>query len=156
VFSSLERKNQVRAPKYLPGSREKQTAQSLFECRQVIGLTFPNDMRTPSQIGERLLYLAVARDIAVKFGFPEFSTALGRVGETAAWVAMPEAAMNQNGDPSARQDDVGSARKVATVEPEAQAQLVQNSPNGDLGGGIPLPDSCHHSASLRRDRLIPP
>jgi hypothetical protein len=139
---------------YSSGSRQKKTAQSLFECRQVVGLAFPHDMRTPSECGQRLLYLAVARDIAVKFGLPEFNAALGCVGETAAMVAMPEAAMNQNGGPSAREDNVGSAGKIAPVKSESNAEPVQDTPDGNLGSGILLPDPRHHGASFRRNRLV--
>jgi hypothetical protein len=71
-------------------------------------------------------------------------------------MSMPKTAMHQNGELPAGENDVGSAWKVAAVEPEAQAQPVQRAPDGDLGGGIPLPNSCHHGASLRRDRLILP
>jgi hypothetical protein len=42
------------------------------------------------------------------------------------------------------------------VEPEAQAQPVQDFPDGDLGGRIPTPDPRHHRAALRWDRLILP
>jgi len=111
-------------------------------------------MRTPSEIGQRLLYVSVARDITVKFGLPEFNAALGRVSETAAGMAMPEAAMNQNGNPSTRQDDVGRARKIAPVKPESNAEPVQDSPDGNFGSSILLPDPRHHGASLRRNRLV--
>jgi hypothetical protein len=155
VCSSLERKNQVRGRKYSPGGRKK-TAQSLFQCRQVTGLAFPHDMRTPPPIGKRLLCLAVTRDISVKFGLPEFDAALGRVGETAAGMAMPETAMNKNRDPSARKNDVGSAREIAPVKLESNAEPVEDSPDGNFGSCILLADPRHHGASFRRNRMVLP
>ena len=68
---------------------------------------------------------------------------------------MPEPAVHEEGELPARQNDVGSAWKVPSVEPEAQAQPVQNSPDCDLGGGIALPDPCHHFASFGRGSVDP-
>jgi hypothetical protein len=71
-------------------------------------------------------------------------------------MAMPKAAMNQNGDSSTRQDNVGRARKIAPVKPESNAEAVQDSPDGNFGSGILLPDPRHHGASVRRNRSILP
>ena len=65
---------------------------------------------------------------------------------------MPEAAVNQDGEPVARQYNVGAPRKVLSVEPEAEAHLVEHAPDGSLGQGVPSPDRAHHAAShLGRD-----
>jgi hypothetical protein len=80
--------------------------------------------------------------------------ALGRIGEPAAWVAMPETAMNQDDQSSTGENDVGSAGKIAPMKPEANSKPVQDSADGDFRSRILRPNPGHHSASFGRNRAI--
>lgn len=50
-------------------------------------------------------------------------------GVAASGVPVPEAAMNKNADPIARQHQVGPSRKILLVEAVSEALPVQHAPN---------------------------
>jgi hypothetical protein len=123
---------------------------------EVPGVALPDYPHAPSEFCERAVDLAVAGNVPVEFCLPEVDPSLGGVGEGATGMPVPEAAVDEDRDLPAGQDDVGDARKVAPVEPEPKTKPVQDASDGDLGVRIPSPDPRHHGASFWRDWLILP
>lgn len=61
---------------------------------------------------------------------------------------MPEASVHEHHRLVARQHNVGSTGKVASVKAEAVAEPMQRPSDGELRLCIPLTDTRHHGASL--------
>jgi hypothetical protein len=118
-------------------------AKPALQRGQVPGIALPNDVHAPSELGECSSNLAVARDVPVEFCLPEVGAGFRVVGEGAAGMSVPEAAVDEDRYLPAGQDDVGDAGKVAAVESKAKAQPVEDATDSDLGSGILPPDPRH-------------
>ena len=110
-------------------------------------LAFPDDQGPPAEVSQCFFVTPVAGDVPGEFLRPERDAGFGRVGVAASRVPVPEAAMDEDGEPVAREDQIGAARKILPVQPEAQAHPVRDAANGALRCGIPPFDACHHFAS---------
>ena len=66
-----------------------------------------------------------------------------------AFVAVPEATIDEDGEPVARQDDVGLARQVLPMEAESETCRMQRSPDAHFDFGILASDSRHVSTARR-------
>jgi hypothetical protein len=64
-------------------------------------------------------------------------------------MAMPEAAMNEHGEPKAGKDQIGCARQALVVNSEAIAQSMSNTANLQLGFAVTRADLRHKLASRR-------
>ncbi len=56
---------------------------------------------------------------------------------------MPEAAMNENGQPIFREGQVGGAWKILAMQPKTVAKFVKNAANDFLWLGILAAHLCH-------------
>jgi hypothetical protein len=115
---------------------------------QLLGLAFPHDDDAITLLAERGLYACVARDVCIKFRQPETTIAGRGRSSAAARMAMPEAAVHEDGPLATSVCDVRRAREVAIVNPEAMAERMENSPHGQFGGCSMLSDSTEPSRCL--------
>jgi len=67
----------------------------------------------------------VSLHVLVKFQSPELLSSLGYGGISAAWVPMPEAAVNKDADPVAGQHQIGLSRKTFLVQAIPEAMPMQ-------------------------------
>ena len=79
----------------------------------------------PAEAGEGLIVTVVALAVALYLRAPEIDVGLGEAEVAAAFVAMPEAAVDENACAVLAQDDVGMAGQARMVEPVAEAAGVQ-------------------------------
>jgi hypothetical protein len=89
---------------------------------------------------------AVTGEVSVEFGIPELDVG-GRPPAARAVVAMPEAAVNKDGDAVARKHDVGRSRQVPAMQAVSIACGEKRRTDGAFGAGV-LPADCgHHPGS---------
>lgn len=81
--------------------------------------------------------------VAVELGQPPFASVCGCSAVLAAFVAVPEAAVNEDDGFVFGQDDVGTAGQFAVVQPEAVAHSMQQGADDDFGLGVARADSAH-------------
>jgi hypothetical protein len=67
---------------------------------------------------------------------------------------VPEAAVNENSGPVARQDDIGPARQIAPVQPKAESKPVECRTNGALRSRVARSDARHVPASTFRRQSV--
>ncbi len=90
--------------------------------------------------------VAVPLLVAIEFSIPEGGVRSGPLS-TRTVMAVPEATMDEDGDPVARQDNVGRSREISPMQPEAKAFGVQETAGRDLGFCVFGPDGCHKAAA---------
>ena len=79
--------------------------QSLQSFR-ILRLTLPNDDAPPAKFAKRTLMKFVAHGVAVEFGQPPFAAIRRRRAVLAAFVPMPEAAVDEDGGFVFRKEDI--------------------------------------------------
>jgi len=61
---------------------------------------------------------------------------------------MPKATMDENDRMMLREDDVGPAGQAVSVDSEAKAHAMQESPHDQLGSSIATAHAAHYVAAL--------
>lgn len=90
----------------------------------------------PAEDAELDTFLYVALFVAFYLLLPELAIALGQYEVFAAFVAVPEAAVDEDDGPVLAQDNVGGAGEPAHVDPVAVATRVQVTAHEHLGLGV--------------------
>ena len=114
----------------------------------------PDDYGVPAETGEGLIVAVVALAVALYLRAPEVDVGLGEAEVPAAFVAVPEAAVDEDTGAVLAQDDVGMARQARMVEPVAETAGVQPAPDGHLGLGVCRTDGRHVLMPLLRGHRI--
>lgn len=78
------------------------------EALWFLGFAFPHDEQAPAEFAQSALLEFVARGVACKFLHPESAMVRGRGAVLTAFVAMPEAAVDEEGSFVFGQEDVGA------------------------------------------------
>ena len=104
----------------------------------VLGHQFapPDNDRVPAEEAELDAFFYVALFVAFYLLLPELAIALWQYIVPAAFVAVPETAVNKNDGPVLAQDNVGGAGEPAHVDPVAVATRVQVTTHEHLGLGV--------------------
>ena len=108
----------------------------------------PDDYGVPAEAGEGLVVTAVALAVALYLRAPEVYVGLGEAEVAAAFVAVPEAAVDEDTGAVLAQDDVGVAGQARVIEPVAEAAGVQPAADGHLGLGVSRTDGRHVLKSI--------
>ena len=101
----------------------------------------------PAKVAQSLFVALVSDNVARELVRPESDAGFGRVGVPAPVVSMPEASVNEYGQPMFREDQVGAAGKVLSIQAEAESQTVSDTADGTLGHRVPSSDPRHVFAS---------
>ena len=80
----------------------------------------PDDYGVPAEAGKGLVVAVVALAVALYLRAPEVDVGLGEAEVAAAFVAMPEAAVDEDAGAVLAQDDVWVAGQARMVEPVAE------------------------------------
>lgn len=91
----------------------------------VVELALPQHDHSKSELLEILFSLGVSLSIAGEFLTPEISIPLRNRGARAAFVAVPETAMNECGPAPAAVGQIRSTRQVLIIRPVVQALLAE-------------------------------
>jgi hypothetical protein len=110
---------------------------------------FPVEVRCnhPTRRRKRIFGASISFNIRAEFPLPEVGAAIWCRAIGAARVTMPEAAVNQERQPMARKNQVGSFPDILAVETEAVAEIVSRFADENLWLGVFGPDSRNHFAS---------
>ena len=112
--------------------------------RGVLESALPDDQDAPPELGKVPLVACISPDIFIEFCLPEGWASRRRGRVVTAGVAMPETAMDKDGQPVSWQHQVWRAREILAMKPKAKALCVKKSTQLHLWGGIPAPDATHH------------
>lgn len=97
----------------------------------------------PAEFAQLAGMFFVIGDVALKFLFPELDVALRGGGLFAAFVPVPEAAVDKDDGFVSRQYDVGFPRQLFDVFSEAVAGAMQHGADKDFGFGICSANAGH-------------
>ncbi len=92
--------------------------------------------------------LFVVGDVAVELGLPPFGAGFRGGGSLASFMAVPEAAVDEDDRVVFGKDDIGFAGEVFPVQAEAVAGAVEHGADLQLGLGILAADLRHVPRSL--------
>lgn len=87
----------------------------------------------------RRIPLRIAREL----GAPILRLGIWKLASSPAIMPMPEASMNENHLAMARQNKIGTARQIASVQPETIAKRMHSAPHDHLRACIRLADARH-------------
>ena len=117
-------------------------------CKPFFDFTFPDDDDAPScgfQIG---VFLLVTGDIAFEFLGPKFDVGFGHCCDFAAFVAMPEASVDENDGMPFWKDDVGMTRQFRGMQSVSEAQRMEVVAHDNLRLRVFRADFAHGGAAL--------
>lgn len=112
---------------------------------------FPHYGDTPSKFAQLCLVPSVARYVGIKFGSPFAGHVVRVCAERAAFVTMPEAAVDFDRGIPPWKDNVRGAGQVPSMLSEPKADAVQRTSKPLFETGILAADSGHH---FRTGRLV--
>lgn len=123
----------------------------LSACRKVqqqaldvaFGRALPYDCDRPADGFKGSAAGAITGESAIKFDIPELDVG-DRPPAARTIVPMPKAAVDKHGRAVARKDDIGRARKIATIQAVSVAGGKKRRTNSALGGSILAVDCSHH------------
>ena len=110
-------------------------------------LALPDDEDLPTEVLQCLLVAPVPSDVLGELLHPERDARPGRVGIAAFLVPMPEAAMDEYGEPVPWEDEIRATGEVLPIQTKTEPQTMRNTTNDEFRLGIPPFDPGHHLAS---------
>lgn len=121
--------------------------------RRVRRLVLPHAVNVPTRFGENTVVSAVAFDVGLQLFSPpaRVGSRLSRVSRT----AVPEATINEHGDPRAHEDDVSStpyAGYRSVIDAVTQSASVELSAKRKLGPRVASTVGAHRRAAGRGGR----
>ena len=99
-------------------------------------MSFPNDDCVPPHATQLDAFLNIALFVAFYFLFPEWGVALGHYKVTAAFVPVPEAAVDEDDGAVFAQHYVGGAGQAPDIHTVAVVTGVQVTAYDHLGLGV--------------------
>jgi hypothetical protein len=106
-------------------------------------LMFPCPDDEPSGLTEAFLRPAVPRDVGVELGPPPVGVRLR--GDGVIGAAVPEAAVDEDGDPGTGESNVGPAGKGPEVDAVAETTAMQLPAKGEFRLGARRPQRRHEA-----------
>jgi hypothetical protein len=110
------------------------------EAGFVLGLAFPNDEHPESRPLEFLCNPCIPASVRGELLEPEVAVPPWGGRTEAPAMAMPEAAVNEDGPASRAIRDVGRTRQVTIANSVAMTQASQDAAHDEFGFGACLPD----------------
>jgi hypothetical protein len=97
------------------GSPLKRLPKQAIELPQIAGFALPDDPDLPCQLPKRFSDLLIPRDVPLELALPEWNAGLGRIGESARIMPVPEAAVNEKNGMVTREDDIWLSGEIGPV-----------------------------------------
>ena len=120
-------------------------------CQRIkafLDFAFPDDNDMPAGLLQGGLLLFVAGDIACELLGPEFHVGFWHCGDFAAFMAMPEATVDENHRMPFGQNDIGMAGQFRRMEAVAEAQHMQMMAHDQFRLRVLRPDFAHGFAAF--------
>ena len=120
-------------------------------CQRIkafLDFAFPDDNDMPASLFQRGLFFFIAFNVALEFLRPEFHVGFRHCGDFAAFMAMPEAAVDENHRMPFGQNDIGMSGQLRGMEAIAKAQHVQMMAHDHFRFCVFRPDFAHVFAAL--------
>lgn len=108
----------------------------------------------PTHAAELEAFGKVALAVALNLGLPEVGAGLGKDKVTAAFMAVPKAAVYEDDGAVLAEHDVGRAWQAADVDAEAEPPGKQVLAHQDLGLGVAAADAGHALVPLFGCQLV--
>lgn len=111
----------------------------------------------PTELAEGGFVAEVADLVSLDFGFPPIVVGFGEAEVGAVFVAVPEAAVDEDDGVVFGKDEVGPAGEVfvfRAVDGEAVTEAVKDGAKRELGFGIAATDAGHDFGSLLRGEEV--
>ncbi|MDQ1154301.1 signal transduction histidine kinase [Brevundimonas sp. SORGH_AS 993] len=109
---------------------------------------FPHDQNAPARLGQVGRVPGVAGAVALDLGDPVVGVGLGLSRAARAVVAVPEAAVDEQGRTSPLHHHVGPTRQAAAAQPIADPGRAQESAHGQFRRRIAALHATHDGAAL--------
>lgn len=93
------------------------------------------------------MVVRVAPDVPRELGLPEIPPGFGVGRASAAFVTVPEAAMDEDDHSPRGEYDVRATREIAPVQPEPVAQTMKQAPHGQFRLRVLASDAAHEQAA---------
>lgn len=108
----------------------------------------PNDGYAPAKSSKRLLVSPVSSDIAQELPLPELFVGPGCSGEAAAFVTMPEAAVDEHHRSVFWEHKVWGAGQLSDMKSIAKSLSEKKGAKGPFRPGVLSANARHHAAAL--------
>jgi hypothetical protein len=126
-------------PKMLRQGREKSVS--------VVRLTLPEGEHTPAQGFDRGCIRRIAGLVAGDLRPPKIESGLRELAVSAA-VAVPEAAMHEDGEAMPGKHDIRLSGQVLAVQAKAIAKTEESAAHDQFGAGVLASDGLHDPPAL--------
>lgn len=126
--------------------------QSRSVLDRMLQRALPDGGYTPAKSPKRLHVSPVAVDIAQELPLPELFVGPGCGGVAAAFVSMPEAAVDEHHRPVLREHEVRRAGQLSDMKSIAKSPGEKKGAKGPFRPGVLSANARHHAAALRGGR----
>jgi hypothetical protein len=96
-------------------------------------VAFPNDNTSPPQFAERTVMQFVPGSVSFQLRHPELSPIARCRAIFATTMPMPETTVNENHRFVFRQNNIGSAWEIFSMQAEAKSHFVQERADAEFG-----------------------
>lgn len=119
---------------------------------RVLQGALPDDRYPPAEGTERLRMTPVASGVVPEFPAPEIFVGLGSGCVAAAFVSVPEAAMDEHHRSPPREYKIGAARQSPDMQSISQTPGEKTRAKYPFRVGVLAANSRHHATALRSGR----
>lgn len=126
--------------------------QSRSVLDRMLQRTLPDGGYTPAKSPKRLRMAPVASDISLEFLPPEIFIGPGSGCVAAAFVPMPEAAVDEHHRPMLREHKVRGAGQLSDMKSIAKSPGKEKGAKGSFRPSVLSANARHHAAALRDGR----
>ena len=119
---------------------------------RVLQGAFPDNSHAPAKSMEHLHMAPVASDISLEFLPPEIFIGLGCGCVAAAFMSVPEAAVDEYNRPVHREHKVGGARQPSHMKSISKTPGEKKEAKCSFRPGVLSANARHHAATLRSGR----
>ena len=113
-------------------------------CRPRFQVTLPNPYYFPTGPLQCARHQFIARNVAIEFGQPKFTSTLWNVGKLAGSMTVPETPVHENCHTLAAEDEVWFAKQFLTPPPARNVVVLQQGDQTHLGGTIATSTNLGH------------
>jgi len=110
--------------------------QSGCQSKGIANFTLPDYEDIPAKVAQSILIGHVPLSVPIQLRLPELSVRLWDVGNLAALMLMPEAAIDEDGFLSAMEHDIGRSRKLADMQAVPIPHPIEQPPDDKLWASI--------------------
>lgn len=137
------------APQFRRGTIRQHLSKAPHKTPLLACLALPNNLDTPARPSQGADGREIAGDVFRELVAPERDAALGARSELTSSMAVPEAAVHEDGQFARPENQIGTTREVSPMQSVARTHATADRPDHMLRSSVPASYARHDPAADR-------